>query len=205
MISLYKSKLRKELLLSRERLNEYDYITQNESVTQKAKSLLDILHLKFKKKSAINLSYGEADNLDKNCALGLYWPLLGEPDLFKLIVSSKWCVGLPKIFGNSMRIVRYQMGSPLEKSKFKNLYQPRGDEEIIPRVMLIPGLAFGLNGYRLGFGSGYYDKYIAKISQNSEIIKIGVCFHDNLFEYLPYDEHDIKLNYIITDQTFIQL
>jgi 5-formyltetrahydrofolate cyclo-ligase len=205
MTSLHKSKLRKELLLSRAKHNEYEYNTQNEIIFQKTKSLLDVLYLKFKKKSATNLSYEETENLDKNCSLGIYWPLKGEPDLFKLAISSKWCVGLPKIYGNSMKIVRYSLGSRLKKSKFGDLYEPEGDEEIIPKVILIPGLAFSINGYRLGFGKGYYDKYIAKISQNSEIIKIGVCFHNNFFEYLPYDGHDIKLNYIITDQTFIQL
>ena len=47
--------------------------------------------------------------------------------------------------------------------------------------------------------------YIAKISQNSEIIKVGVCFHNSIYEYLPYDDHDIKLDYIITDQILIRL
>jgi 5-formyltetrahydrofolate cyclo-ligase len=205
MINLHKSSLRKELLLSRAGHNEYEYIAQNEIILQKTRSLLDVLYLKFKKKSSADLHYEEAENLDKYCGLGLYWPLKGEPDLFKLAISSKWCVGLPKISGNSMKIVRYVAGSRLKKSQFEDLHEPSGDEEIIPKVILIPGLAFSVNGYRLGFGRGYYDKYIAKISQNSEIIKIGVCFHNNFFEYLPYDDHDIKLDYIITDQIFIRL
>jgi 5-formyltetrahydrofolate cyclo-ligase len=53
----------------------------------------------------------------------------------------------------------------------------------------------------LGFGVGYYDKYFTKI-QNS-IVKIGVCFHEYLYEYLPQEDHDCKMDYIITDKNII--
>lgn len=214
MTNLDKNEIRKKLLSARADHDEYKFIAQNEDIVQKLRGLLDVLYLKFKKKSKTSLNYQNIDNLDKNCSLGLYLPLKGEPDLLKLIIASNWCISLPKISGDSMKMVHYQMGSPLEKSNFGNLYQPKGDEEIIPKVMLIPGLAFSINGYRLGFGKGHIDRYIAKINRakingtktdgDCKIITIGVCFDEWLFEYLPYEDHDIKLNYIITDKTFIR-
>jgi 5-formyltetrahydrofolate cyclo-ligase len=205
MINLHKNEIRKDLLLARKNHDEYKFIDQNEKIVQKISNLLDVLYLKFKKKNKTNLNYHNVDNLDKNCSLGLYWPLQGEPDLLKLIISSKWSISLPKVLGDSMKMVRYQAGDPMEKSNFGNLHQPKSEEETIPKVMLMPGLAFSIKGYRIGFGKGHYDKYIAKIKKNSEIITIGVCFHEKIFEYLPYDEHDARLNYIITDQIFIKI
>ena len=71
-------------------------------------------------------------------------------------------------------------------------------QELKPDIVIIPSLAYSLHGNRLGFGMGYYDKYFNKIDVNSKIIKLGVCFHEYLYEYLPTEDHDIKMDYIIT-------
>ena len=63
-------------------------------------------------------------------------------------------------------------------------------------VMLIPGLAFGKDGSRLGFGEGYYDRTLASF----EGIKIGVCHDFQLLGSVPSAPHDVKMDIIITER-----
>lgn len=64
-------------------------------------------------------------------------------------------------------------------------------------VALIPGLAFDRRGHRLGRGMGYFDRFLAGLKGNCFLT--GLCFHEQLFDAIPYDQHDIAMNSIITD------
>jgi len=63
-------------------------------------------------------------------------------------------------------------------------------------LCLVPGLSFSLNGGRLGYGKGYYDRFLTKFRGTS----VGVCFESCISESLILDEHDKKVNYLITDK-----
>ena len=66
---------------------------------------------------------------------------------------------------------------------------------IKPQILIIPGLGFTIKGERLGRGKGYYDRYLSGFSG----IKVGVCFETQVFETIPTDEHDIELDYLVTE------
>lgn len=143
--------------------------------------------------------------LDNELIVGLYFPLNGEPDLLSIISMYKCCFSMPKIQDNEMNFVEYTINSSLEKLGKGGLVQPAGSDKLVPDIIFIPALAYDLNGYRLGFGSGHYDKYFGENKSAQDPIKIGVCFQDNLCEYLPSQPHDIKMDYIITDKITIAL
>lgn len=82
---------------------------------------------------------------------------------------------------------------------FEILGPPLESPEIIPGVILIPGLAFTERGERLGRGKGFYDKYLSHYHG----IKIGICFSEQLEEMLPTEKHDVTLDYIVTDKKII--
>lgn len=63
-------------------------------------------------------------------------------------------------------------------------------------TVLIPGIGFDRLGNRLGFGEGYYDRFLDGFCGT----KIGVCYDFQVSEYIPSDEHDIKMDYIITEK-----
>ncbi len=63
-------------------------------------------------------------------------------------------------------------------------------------VCLVPGLSFSLDGYRLGYGKGYYDRFLNEFHG----ISVGLCYSELLSEHLPTDIHDKKVNYLITDK-----
>jgi 5-formyltetrahydrofolate cyclo-ligase len=65
-------------------------------------------------------------------------------------------------------------------------------------LAIIPGLSFDKNGYRLGHGSGWYDRFL---TTHNGLIKhtIGLCFKEQLYTPLPHDNFDIKVDQVISD------
>ncbi|MGF7143979.1 5-formyltetrahydrofolate cyclo-ligase [Anaerotaenia torta] len=64
-------------------------------------------------------------------------------------------------------------------------------------VMLMPGLAFDPMGNRIGYGAGYYDKYLADFPEDY-FFKIGICYDFQLLEHIPSGPHDIRADMVIT-------
>ena len=189
-----KKNLRAQILEERKFFDEDAYFFTNNRIIQSVQELF--LSLIPKKKIG---------RLDKDAIIGLYWPMKGEPDLLKLTINSKWIVGIPKIRGTKMNFVRYDTGAALEKSGFGKLMQPQNNSKLSPNIIVVPGVAYSLGGDRLGFGAGHYDRYFVQNKSTQNAIKIGVCFHEHLYEFLPCEPHDIQLDYIITDKITIKL
>jgi len=63
-------------------------------------------------------------------------------------------------------------------------------------VILVPCLAFDEQRYRLGWGGGWYDKFLA---QQPEALKVGLAYKDSLVSSLPHEPHDIPLDMIFTE------
>jgi 5-formyltetrahydrofolate cyclo-ligase len=63
-------------------------------------------------------------------------------------------------------------------------------------LLLVPGIAFDLKGYRLGYGKGYYDRYL---SENKPSFSIGLSYNSQLIESLPRSNYDEKLDAIATE------
>ncbi|MDU2121445.1 MAG: 5-formyltetrahydrofolate cyclo-ligase [Clostridium celatum] len=70
-------------------------------------------------------------------------------------------------------------------------------------LILIPGLAFDRNGNRIGYGGGYYDKYLSQIKETSN--KIVLAYDFQIVNNIENEPHDIKTNYIITNNDFIKV
>lgn len=179
-----KQLLRNKLLAERKLFNKALYQQANEAIYQTVVELI---------KSS------------KPQNIGLYWSLQGEPDLLQITSSVEGQFSLPVIEGDEIAFAKYKAGDSLEKTPFFGLYQPAKKLKILPDLIIIPGLAFSIKGYRLGFGKGYYDRFLAKIEQISKPLIVGVCFDDKLFKQLPFDQNDYKVNYIVTDKRMIKI
>lgn len=68
--------------------------------------------------------------------------------------------------------------------------------------MLVPGLAFSMDGKRLGKGGGYYDKFLDREPNH---LKIALAYDFQLLERIPAEEHDQTVNYIVTEERLIKL
>ena len=67
-------------------------------------------------------------------------------------------------------------------------------------LVLVPGLAFSVSGARLGYGAGYYDRWLAA---NPAAIRVGLCFEFQVTAAVPVAEHDQFLDYLVTDRRLV--
>jgi 5-formyltetrahydrofolate cyclo-ligase len=82
--------------------------------------------------------------------------------------------------------------------------EPEPKNMIYPDILLIPLVAFDKNLNRLGYGGGYYDRLIAKISKKKKIIKIGLALSIQKIDNVPINLYDQKLDYIVTNKYIVK-
>ena len=180
-----KSYLRKTLIKLRDEISKEHRQNKNESIYHK------IINSDFYKKSHnifVFVSYGsEVDN----------------HRIIKHSLESGKRVCVPKVINKNqgMKAVEITCWSDLSKS-YRGILEPElkednviSEEEI--DLVLVPGVAFDHKGGRLGYGGGFYDRFLLKISKKCKIVAIG--YKEQIVNELPMDEHDVKINCIITD------
>lgn len=139
-------------------------------------------------------------NLDiykKSKVIALYKSMLDEVDTTYLINGSlkSKIVLLPKIVNNKMCFININQDTKYIKSNI-GVMEPIGKEyNDKTDLIIVPGVSFDKDLNRLGFGKGYYDKYLT----NKNIYKIGICFNEQVVDIVPTSEYDIKMNMVITD------
>ncbi|MFK7968087.1 MAG: 5-formyltetrahydrofolate cyclo-ligase [Rickettsiaceae bacterium] len=203
-----KQNLREKILAERKKFNEYEFHAENELIIKNVNVIVKSLYKDFtiEEKKGVKFTTQDLETSNTEQVLGLYLPIKGEPDLTKIMLYNNWVFGLPKIEDNRMKFVHYQVGAKLEK-KEKAIMQPISDTQVNPNIIIAPALAYSQKGYRLGFGSGHYDRYFSQRTESDDksIVKIGVCFSKYLIEFLPNENHDIIFNYIVTDEVILKL
>ena len=81
------------------------------------------------------------------------------------------------------------------------ILEPTKSQIKVPDIMLVPMLAFDDNKYRLGYGSGFYDRYLNKyLKQFKNILTVGVAFSFQRHHKLPTNRNDVKMDFIITEK-----
>jgi 5-formyltetrahydrofolate cyclo-ligase len=86
----------------------------------------------------------------------------------------------------------------VEPKKEKLCDTPLSDVDLI----LVPGVCFDLDGYRIGYGGGFYDRLLRKAPRKTALI--GLCFEQNIEERLPRQSHDAKMHRIVTEKRLIE-
>jgi len=70
-------------------------------------------------------------------------------------------------------------------------------------LVILPGVVFDQNGHRIGYGYGYYDRFLKKLDKN--VIKIGFAFDFQLVEKIPEEGHDVPVDIIITEKKVLRV
>ena len=139
--------------------------------------------------------------------LAIYYPSNYEINILKIFdtIGNKNNINylLPKIHGkNDMKFYSWKKNEPLLVNNY-GLLEPVSSLEHVPQIMMIPLLAFDKNFYRLGYGKGYYDKYLKNcLKKNKKIFTIGVAFSFQKYKKLPISNFDVKLDQILTEKGF---
>ena len=119
----------------------------------------------------------------------------------KLLISvslNNKIVLLPKVIDNQMVFIKIDKDTKYTKSTL-GILEPIGEEYIGNiDLIIVPGIAFDKSLNRLGFGKGYYDKYLG----NKDIYKIGICFRKQLIDNVLVNNLDIPVNLVVTEKEF---
>ena len=121
-----------------------------------------------------------------------------------LLEKKKLTICLPIIKDNfEMEFYEYKTTDPLYVNKY-GIPEPQTKKKIKPNVLLIPLVAFDKKLNRLGYGGGFYDRFIEKMSKTS-LIKIGLAFSHQRVENVPVEKFDKKLDFIITEKEIFRV
>lgn len=132
-----------------------------------------------------------------------YFSFRQEPDLSSLFTNKDRCWGFPRCVGKSLSWHLWQPGEKLIQGKF-GILEPASDAPTISAsevdLILVPAVAGDRQGYRLGYGGGFYDRLLTSPLWQ-HIPTIGIVFEFAYCSQLPADIWDVKLSYICTEET----
>ena len=124
------------------------------------------------------------------------------------ILQSKKLLCLPVISKDEDGVLifkEYSTGDILVKGKY-GVREPVNTNIFIPDIIFAPCLAFDKNGFRLGYGGGYYDKTISYLkSIKHDFITVGLAYDDQKVDNVVRDHLDLKLNYILTEKQLYKI
>ena len=206
---MLKSELRKKILKVRKKFNtkniQIDFnqiikILKKEKITNKIIGgyypvnfeIDDLTLLRKFKKDKFNISLPV---IKKNFKMNFYkWSF---SDLLKV---NKYGIPEPEIKKKfQMNFYKWSFTDLLKINKY-GIPEPETKNIVYPDVLLIPLVAFDKNLNRLGYGGGYYDRLIKKLSKKKKIIKIGLAFSVQKINKVSINIYDQKLDYIVTNK-----
>ncbi|MBC6695408.1 5-formyltetrahydrofolate cyclo-ligase [Terrisporobacter mayombei] len=126
----------------------------------------------------------------------------------------KELISLDKIVASPITIIKEKKLIPCQIKDFENGIQygaynirepkPNCSPEINIKdidVVIVPAVAYDINGFRLGYGGGFYDRFLENIREDA--VTIGIAFDLQIFNKVPKEPHDAQLDYIITESRII--
>ena len=130
-------------------------------------------------------------------------------DLIKELIS------MGKIVASPITIIKEKVLIPSQITDFENgikygaynIREPKPDcsPEINIKnidVVIVPAVAYDINGFRLGYGGGFYDRFLENIREDA--VTIGIAFDLQIFDEVPKEPHDAQLDYIITESRILK-
>ena len=135
--------------------------------------------------------------------VGGYYPYNYEYNVLNILEKfekKKYKILLPKIKKNfQMNFFKWSFNDPLEINKY-GIPEPISDNVLYPDILLIPIAAFDKQLNRIGYGGGFYDRYIKKIKEKKKIITIGLAYSFQRVKKVPVNKNDMKLDFIVTNK-----
>ena len=135
--------------------------------------------------------------------IGGYYPYNYEFDILqilKVFEKKNFLISLPKIKKKfHMDFYKWSTKDPLVINKF-GIPEPTSKKKIYPDILLVPLVAFDKDLNRIGYGGGFYDRYIGNLEKKKNILKIGLALSFQKIHKVPINKYDKKMNFIITEK-----
>ena len=179
-----KSQIRKKFLKLREnKLRKIKLINHN-----------DIIKLLKKKKI-------------KGKIVGGYYPYNNELDcipILEKLEKKNYIISLPKVKKNfQMDFIQWSLKDPLVINKF-GIPEPSDGKMKFPDILLIPLLSFDTKLNRVGYGGGFYDRYIQRIKRKKKPLLVGLAYSFQRVKNIPINRYDKKLDFVVTERKIIE-
>lgn len=139
--------------------------------------------------------------------LASYYPVGSEVRTQKIVsisLKSNMLVALPRIDGDHIKFYPILSNTDLVVGKF-GIREPTvpsdsSDSCVSDSIdlLLVPGIVFDTNGYRIGYGLGYYDRFIAR--KKNSIVSVGLAYEFQVCEKVPRSDNDQKINVLVTEK-----
>ena len=140
-------------------------------------------------------------------SIGGYYPSnyeIDDLDILDLLHKKNFKVSLPIIKkDNQMNFYSWSRNDPLKINKF-GIPEPVSSKIFYPDILLVPLVAYDSSLNRLGYGGGYYDRYIEKIEKIKKVTKIGLAFSFQKISSIPINQYDKKLDFIVTEKEILK-
>jgi 5-formyltetrahydrofolate cyclo-ligase len=159
---------------------------------------------------AIRDRYMTAFEPPPGTVVSAFWPMPGELDLRPLLeaLHARGCVcALPVVVGRDVPLVfrAWEPGVELVTSRF-GIAEPGAERAALrPQHALVPLLAFDDDGYRLGYGGGFYDRTLAQLRGDGAgpLVAIGVGLESQRRPWLPREPFDERLDWLVTEEAVV--
>lgn len=141
-------------------------------------------------------------------SVGFYWPLTGEFDARGAIAI--WLAANPhheaslpiiKERGRALEFHAWTPTTPMKIGHHK-IAEPTSGRVMLPELLFVPCVGFDSDGYRLGYGGGYYDRTLAGWPAAHKPITVGIAYEACRTDTLGREAHDIPLDLIVTEAGF---
>jgi len=134
--------------------------------------------------------------------IGAYYPIGSEvltQDIMQEVLSSGRELFLPKVVEDEIEFRKITDFSCLEKGNF-DIMEPKDDCPVGNNLdlLLVPTVGISQDGVRLGYGHGFYDKFLSK----NQIETVSLIYEKQVIKKIPHSEHDIIMNWILTEDRF---
>ncbi|MCX8518120.1 MAG: 5-formyltetrahydrofolate cyclo-ligase [Rhodoferax sp.] len=141
--------------------------------------------------------------------IGAYWPIKGEfdplPALHRwkedgelLDAPQRRRIGMPVVnkATRSMTFHAWYPGCPMEEDAY-GIPKPKDTEVVLPTLVFVPCVGYGVGGYRLGYGGGFYDRMLAGLQPRP--FAVGLCYSHGWLPTLAPEAHDVPLDALLND------
>ena len=170
------------------------------------KKLINLRKTNFKEQGITLIQFKKIlkiHNLKKKINIGGYYPINSEVgclDVLEKLEKSKFKISLPVTKkNNNMDFYEWSFKDSL-KVNFQGIPEPNTKKKVFPDVLIVPLVGFDNNKFRLGYGGGFYDRYISKLVKFKKVLTVGFAFPFQEVKNIPINKYDKKLDFILTNK-----
>ncbi len=158
------------------------------------------------KSAEIQRKFTHSDEFNHANVLACYYPIGSEvrtQEIISTALKSNRLVALPRTEGEHIKFYQI-LNTDLVAGRFGIKEPSVSSNSFVPDnidLLLVPGILFDNSGYRIGYGYGYYDRFIARIKNST--ISVGLAYEFQMCEKVPRTYADQKINILVTEKRML--